>query len=653
MKQAFSVFVLAIFTSVAVFAQTVEIVPGDNLVIDGIPKIPAALAETVGRYTEFRTAAFLDWHPAKRAMLVRTRFADTAQVHLVDFPGGARKQLTFFPDSVGANVTFQPTHGDYFVLNKDTGGNEFYQNYRYDLRTGNLTLLTDGKSRNEGAVWSPSGKLFAYTSTRRNGKDSDIYVVDPADRQTDRLIAQVDSGGWSIEDWSPDDRQLILGEYLSINETYLWLLDVASGMKSLITLKGGPDKVAYHAAKFSKDGKAAYVTTDRESEFQRLARIELATKERTYLTSHLKWDVEEFALSPDGKLLAFVTNEDGAGVLRLLDTKSGKEKPAPKSSRPFGLPLGLITGVKWHANSNDLAFNLEAARSASDVFSLDAKTAQVTRWTFSETGGLVTDSFSQPELVRWKSFDDRMISGFLYRPPSKFTGKRPVVINIHGGPESQFRPRFLGRLNYYLNELGVAIIFPNVRGSSGYGKTFVTLDNGSKREDSYKDINALLDWIPSRPELDAERVMVTGGSYGGFMTLAVATNYNDRIRCSLDVVGISNLVTFLERTESYRRDLRRAEYGDERDPKMRAFMERTAPLNNAGKIGKPIFIVQGKNDPRVPYTEAEQMVAAVKKNGVACWYLLAKDEGHGFAKKKNADFQFYATVLFMREFLLK
>jgi dipeptidyl aminopeptidase/acylaminoacyl peptidase len=253
-------------------------------------------------------------------------------------------------------------------------------------------------------------------------------------------------------------------------------------------------------------------------------------------------------------------------------------------------------------------------------------------------------------LVRWPTFDGRQISGFLYQPPAKFTGKRPVIISIHGGPE--YRPGFLGRSNYFINELGVAMIMPNVRGSSGYGKSFLKLDNGMLREDSVKDIGALLDWIKTQPGLDADRVMVTGGSYGGYMTLAVATLYNDRIKASLDVVGISNFVSFLEKTESYRRDLRRVEYGDERDPKMREFLQSISPLNRATKITKPLFVVQGKNDPRVPLNEAEQIVATVKKNGSPVWYLMATDEGHGFAKKKNIDYQFYATIVFVQQHLL-
>jgi dipeptidyl aminopeptidase/acylaminoacyl peptidase len=636
---------LVIFSSVAL-AQNAAITPGDNLVVEGVPSIPASLVEDVRRYTEFRAAALSSWHPVRREMLISTRFGDTAQVHRVKFPGGARTQLTFFPERVGG-ATYKPKTGDYFIFSKDIGGNEFFQLYRYDLADGNVTLLTDGKSRNTGGAWSNSGDRLVYTSTRRNGKDADQYVINPSDPKSNRLLLQVDSGGWGTSDWSPDDQKILVSEYVSANESYIWIVDATTGEKSLLTPKGN-DKVSYGGAGFSRDGKGIYVTTDKDSEFQRLAYIDLTTKQHTFLTDHIKWDVDEFVISRDGKQIAFVTNEDGISRLHLLDTKSRKERLVPD------LPIGIIGGLEWHENSRDLGFNINSARSVTDVYSLDTKTGKVERWTESETGGLNTASFSEPELVRWQSFDGRTISGFLYMPPAaKFPGPRPVIINIHGGPEGQSRPNFLGRNNYFLNEMGVAILYPNVRGSSGYGKTYLKIDNGFQREDTYKDIGALLDWIKGQPRLDAARVLVTGGSYGGHMSFAIATLYNDKIRASLPVVGISNLVSFLERTESYRRDLRRAEYGDERDPKMREFMLRIAPLNNATKIQKPIFVVAGGNDPRVPLNEAEQMVKTVQKNGTPVWYLMAKDEGHGFAKKKNQDFQFYATIMFVREYLLK
>ena len=646
MQLLVTVLLFALLLASGVVAQSGEITPGDNLVVEGVTPIPAALADEVGRYTEFRGASLSSWHPTRREMLISTRFGDTNQVHVVKMPGGARTQLTFFRERAGG-ASYQPKTGTSFVFNRDIGGNEFFQFYRYDLADGTVTLLTDGKSRNTGWNWSNAGDRAVYNSTRRNGTDTDLYIINPSQPKSDRMLLQLEGGGWGVSDWSPDDQNLLLLEFISANESYVWLVDVAKGEKTLVTRKGEGEKVLYGDARFSKDGRGIYLTTDKDSEFARLAYVDLSSKQHTFLTDHIKWDVDSFDLSPDGKTIALITNEEGLSRLRFIDTKSGKEKPAPT------LPVGIIGGLRWHENGQDLGFNMVSARSPADIYSFNVRTGKVERWTQSETGGLNTNTFSEAELVRWKTFDGRTISGFLYMPPAKFTGPRPVVINIHGGPEGQSRPSFLGRNNYYLNEMGVAIIFPNVRGSSGFGKTFLKLDNGFLREDSYKDIGSLLNWIAKESRLDSSRVMVTGGSYGGHMTFAVATRYSDRIRASLPVVGISNLVSFLERTESYRRDLRRVEYGDERDPKMREFMLRIAPLNNTRSITKPIFIVAGGNDPRVPVNEAQQVVKATRENKTPVWYLMAKDEGHGFAKKKNQDFQFYATVMFMREYLLK
>ncbi|HEY6192310.1 MAG TPA: prolyl oligopeptidase family serine peptidase [Bacteroidota bacterium] len=629
------------------FAQSADILPADNLVVEGIPPIPSQIASEVGRYTEFRSAALFGWNPARHEMLISTRFSDVAQVHYVRFPGGARTQMTFFPDRVG-NASFGPVHDDYFVFNKDIGGGEWFQNYRFDLSTGDITLLTDGKSRNTLGIWSKDGSRMAYGSTRRNGKDIDFYTVDPLNPKSDAMLAQLSEGeAWNPLDWSQDGTEILAEREVSANESYIWMFDARTGEKKLITPQKKGEEVSYQGGRFSSDGKGFYTVTDRGSEFLRLTYIDFATGKHDYITKDIPWDVDDFDITGDGKTIAFTTNEDGMSVLHLMDLATRKVLPVPK------LPVGGVTGLQFHKDGTLLGFNMTSARSALDVYSLDIAQQKVDRWTFSETGGLNIEKFPEPELVRWKSFDGKMISGFLYRPPAKFSGKTPVIINIHGGPESQFRPGFLGRNNYYLNELGAAILFPNVRGSTGYGKTFLKLDNGFKREDSYRDIGALIDWIKTQPGLDGDRIMVTGGSYGGFMTFAVATTYNDKIRCSLPVVGVTNFVTFLEHTEAYRRDLRRVEYGDEREPKMRAFLEKIAPLNKAQNVTKPMFVVQGKNDPRVPYTEAEQMVSTLKKSATPVWFLLAKDEGHGFAKKKNQDYQFYATVMFMKQHLLK
>ena len=626
-------------------AQEAVIAPPENLIVDRVPQIPASLVERAGRYGSFRSANLADWHPVKREMLIATRFAETPQLHLVKMPEGARQQLTFFADSVGA-ARFHPNGGDYIVFAKDIGGGEWYQLYRYDMKTGSVTLLTDGKSRNLPGPWSSDGDRIAYMSTRRTGKDTDLWVMNPGDPKTDHLLTQLAGGGWQPEDWSPDDKKILLKEEISINESYLWLVDTTTGEKIELAPRNAAEKVSYGEARFSKDGKGIYVTTDRDSEFRRLAYLDLATKQPSYLTKSIHWDVETFDLTHDGKMLAFVTNEEGVSVLHVRDTATGKEMPLPV------LPAGVMGGVRWHKNGHEFGFSLNNARGPGDCYSLDVATGKFERWTTSETA-VKTESFPQAELVRWKSFDGKMISGFLYKPPAKFTGKRPVLVEIHGGPEGQSQPRFLGRSNYFLNELGIALIYPNVRGSTGYGKTFSLLDNGFKREDTYKDINALFDWIATQPELDADRIAVTGGSYGGHMTLAVSTFYSDRIRCSVDVVGMSNLVTFLEHTEAYRRDLRRVEYGDERDPKMREFLEKIAPMHNIEKIKKPMLVIAGKNDPRVPVSESQQIADALKKAGTPVWLLIAKDEGHGYRKKPNQDFQFYATVEFLQEHLLK
>ena len=618
--------------------------PADNLVTENIPPIPMSVVEKADQYGEFRTAALDAWHPQRREMLIGTRFADVPEIHQVKMPGGVRTQLTFFHDRVaGAQY---PESGNFFIFSSDKGGGEWYQIYRYDVGSGAITMLTDGKSRNLNPVFEHHGNRFAYNSTRRTGQDTDIWVLDASDPKSDHMLVQLQGGGWSPSDWSRDGKQLLVHESISANKTNLWLVEVATGQKRQITPDTN-DEVAYGRAQYSADGKGIYVTTDRSNEFHRLAYFDLASMRPQYLTSDIKWDVDEFDLSEDGKTIAFITNEDGIGKLYLLDTATGKHRPIS------GVPTGVIGGLHFHRNSHDLGFTVASAKSPSDVYSVDVRTSKIDRWTYSETGGLNTANFVEPQLIKWQTFDGKTISGFLYRPDEhKFPGKRPVIIDIHGGPEGQSRPGFRGRSNYFLNELGIALIFPNVRGSTGYGKTFLKLDNGFHREDTYKDIGALLDWIGQQPQLDSGKIMVTGGSYGGHMTYAVATFYNDRIACSLPVVGITNLVSLLEHTEAYRRDLRRVEYGDERDPKMRAYLESIAPYNNWQKITKPLFAVVGKNDPRVPYSESRQLLERLKSSGTTTWFLMANDEGHGYSKKKNQDFQFYATVMFVKKFLL-
>ncbi len=643
--RAYSLLVTALLLPRIASAQGPTIPVTDNLVAEGIPPLPASLIGEVRAYTESRGASLAAWHPTRKEMLISTRFGSTSQLHHVKFPGGARTQITFYEDAVGG-ANYEPNEGRYFLFGKDAGGNEFSQLYRMDA-DGKATLLTDGKrSQNGGGAWSRDGRRIAYSSTMRNGKDRDIRVMDPLDPATDRVVAENSGGGWGVSDWSADDKQLLMGEGISVNESRIWIADIATGTKTrLLPVKD--ERATYRPIAWNADGTGIFLTSNKDSEFSRLCLYDLKSRKLTPITASIPWDVASVDLTLDRSRIAFTTNEDGLSKLYLMDARTLKYEEVP------GLPIGLIGGVAWTTDGRSLGLTLTTYASTSDVYEYDTVTRQLIRWTESELGGMDVSGLRAPELVKWPSFDKRVISGYLYRPHARFTGKRPVIINIHGGPEGQSRPGFQGRNNYYLNELGVAIIYPNVRGSSGYGKTFLDLDNGYKREESVKDIGALLDWIAAQPDLDASRVMVTGGSYGGYMTLAVSVHYADRIRCALDVVGISNFNTFLKNTEDYRRDLRRVEYGDERDPKMAAFLESISPLNHAERITKPLFIVQGGNDPRVPASEAVQMKERIKEKGGTVWFLMANDEGHGFRKKGNVDFQFYATVAFIREHLLK
>ncbi|MDR3612716.1 MAG: prolyl oligopeptidase family serine peptidase [Candidatus Obscuribacterales bacterium] len=632
-------------SSVQAAQEDAVLKPGDNMVVDNVPSPPLSLVNAIDQYTNFRKASISSWHPVKREMLIETRFADTPQVHYLKMPAGARTQLTFSKEN-SHGAQFQPVDGNYFVFETDKGGDEFFQKFTYSMQDKSVKLFTDGKSRNTGGVWSEDGTKFAYGSTRRNGQDVDIYVVDPAKPGSDKLLCQLQGGGWEAKDWSPDGKTLLVANTIAATDGELWLIDTASGGKSQFAPEAGKHNISYGDAQFSKDGKGIYTACTHDSEFMQLAFIDLVSKKYIYLTKDIPWDVDQFKLSHDGKTIAVIINEDGLTGLHVYKTVDGSELAVPK------LPTGQISQIEWHKNNQDLGFCLENSRTPSDIYSLNIASGKIDRWTESETGLVDTSKFSEPRLVHWKSFDDKSISGFLYMP-NNVSGKHPVIINIHGGPESQFRPRYLGANNYIINELGVAMIYPNVRGSSGYGKTFLDADNGFKREGAYKDIGALLDWIKEQPDLDPDRVMVYGGSYGGNMSLACAMLYSDRLRCSLDIVGPSNIVTYLEHTQAYRRDLRRVEYGDERDPAMRAFLEKIAPAKNVDKIKKPLYVVQGKNDPRIPASESENMVAELKKTGTPVWFLMANDEGHGFGKKKNNDFFIYTSVEFIKQYLLQ
>ena len=636
--QAASAAILALCLAAPAFA--VERIEKGNLITEDVPAIPATLVERMNQYQQTRSASFEGWLP-EGGILITTRFGETAQVHRVAMPLGMREQLTFFAEPL-TGATASPAGGS-FLFGKDIGGNEQFQIYRYDFVSGNYRMLSDGKSRNTGALWSRDGRRYAYSTTQRNGRDTDIHVATPDG--VSRAVLERE-GSWSVLDWSPDDARLLLGKYLSITESELHVLTLADG--KLARFHPAAEPIGFGDARFAHDGKGIYYVSDEGSEFRQLRYERFDGSGARVLSAGIAWDVEELALSDDGRSLAYSVNAGGLGQLHLLDLRTRKALPVPK------LPVGALGSLQFDRAGKRLGFALNGPRSPSDVFSFEVGKTALTRWTRSETGGLDASRFVEPSLIEFASFDGRRIPAFYYKPAAAASrsGKVPVVISIHGGPEAQALPLFTPITEFYLRELGAAVIYPNVRGSAGYGKSYLKLDNGFKREDSVKDIGALLDWIAQQPELDATRVAVMGGSYGGYMTLASMTHYNERLRAGIDIVGISNFVTFLTNTADYRRDLRRVEYGDERDEAMRKHLEAISPTTNALKISKPMFIVQGANDPRVPASEAEQMVQTIRGNGGEVWYLLARDEGHGFKKKANRDLYNNAVVLFLQKHLL-
>lgn len=634
------------------------IAPNANLVVQGIPPIPASVAGEVAKYTDFRGHSFVDWHPTKREMLVshRPAGASTVQLFRVATPMAAPEQLTDTTDPV-RYASYEPRTGQYIVFQRGQGGDEADQLYRLDLPGKQITLLSDPNERHSIETWThASGRLVALSvpldRTAQGGSRANIaqtlWLIDPLQPQAKRKLAELPGGGWSASAVSWDDKRIALTRYLSAGESEIWLLDIATGQRTqVLPAPGSAPKAAHFSGEFLRDDSGLLITTDRGGEFREMMLYRFKDQALVPMTREIPWDITGSTINDAGTLIAAQANVDGRDELRLFDARSLRELKAP------AVPPGSVGSTRFHPQRADLEFSLNSTKGPSQIYTLDSATGKVEQWTTPAVpAGVDMNTFVDQQIVRWKSFDGRTISGILSLPPARHNGKRPVLIDIHGGPEGQATLGFMGRYNYLLNELGIAVIEPNVRGSAGYGKTFMTLDDGVKREDSVKDIGALFDWIATQPNLDASRVAVEGGSYGGYMSLAVATMYSNRIAASVDIVGISNFLTFLQNTESYRRDLRRVEYGDERDPAMREFLQRISPLTNAGKIAKPLFVVQGKNDPRVPYTEAEQIVAKVRQGSTPVWYLRAENEGHGFARKENADFEFYAKVMFLRTYLL-
>jgi dipeptidyl aminopeptidase/acylaminoacyl peptidase len=657
MKQHFYLSASLVFLlaqSLAYAEVTTSETNNGNLVMQDIPEIPASIVSGLNRYQNVRSAGFLEWTEDGNGIFVSTRFGDVSQVHRVGHPGGARQQVTFFDEPV-SGLQRQPG-GSKMIFRMDAGGSEFTQIFLLDPASDDdAIMLTDGESRNGSVVWDRSGELIAYQSTRRNGASNDVWLMNTSNSETARMVLESPDGTyWNPSDFSQDNRKLLIINYVGNADSRIHLLDIESGEMRLLAGDPGNPSSNYPLA-FDREGIGFWYITDVNGDFQQLAWQSLEEGSKPVIvTEEIPWNVEGGALSEDRTRGVFAVNVDGLSQIYLLDMVSREFAPVKS------IPVGLAGGLEFSPDGRKLGLTLNTSKTPSDSFVLQLgegalEYGELVRWTYSEVGGLDTDSFIGPELVHYPTFDSasggpESIPAWVYKPAGK--GPHPVIINIHGGPEGQARPSFNSTYQMWLSKLGAVVIRPNVRGSAGYGKHYMGLDNGFKREDSVRDIGALLDWIATQPDMDEDRVAVYGGSYGGYMVLASSVHYSDRLAAAVDVVGISNFVTFLENTQDYRRDSRRAEYGDEREPAMREHLQSISPLGRVDQIKIPMLVVQGQNDPRVPVTEAIQVVDALRAQGQPVWYMNALNEGHGYRKKENRDVYQQAAIMFLQEHLV-
>jgi dipeptidyl aminopeptidase/acylaminoacyl peptidase len=608
--------------------------------LENVPEIAAEVSEAVQRYQNYRQAEFQDWL-RNGTILFTTRFGATSQVHHVEGPMRDRRQLTFHSEPVNSAWAIPNSHA--LLYSRDTGGDEWFQLYSRSVGGGDTIQLTEPGTRNQSPVFSKDGRLLAWSQARRGSGDYAIVTANPFDAASRRLVWQ-GTGNVSPADISDDKRHILINRSLSNRENRLMILDLQTGKARELAWSGEP-RARYDEPRFARGGRSILAMTDAGSDVRRLVEIDVESGRRTFVTPELQWEVEDYDLSDDGRLLAYSINEEGHSRVVLQDFVTRRALPQPGQ-----LERGVLTALEFSPEGDKLGYSLSTATSAGDVYTFNiADGGGSERWTMSELGDLDGTPLAQPELIRFESFDGLSVPAFVYRPARVDPNARtPVIIDIHGGPESQARPQWNPGAQYFADVLGATVILPNVRGSEGYGTRYLNLDNAERREDSVRDIGALLDWIARQPNLDASRVAVYGQSYGGYMSLASMVHYSDRLVGGVERYGISNWTSFLQNTEAYRRDNRRAEYGDERDPAMRAVFDRISPLNHVGRIGKPMLVMQGANDPRVPQSESDQVVRELRTNGVEAWYVLFSDEGHGFLKKHNNDLRREVETVFLR-----
>ncbi|RLN01476.1 S9 family peptidase [Haloarcula sp. Atlit-7R] len=597
-------------------------------------------AYDLSRYLNVRSAYGSSFAPdGTLAFLMNT--TGVAQLWSLSEPRGWPEQLTFYDDTVSF-VDYSPERQE-LVFGMDEGGNERAQLYRLDNdgRVHELTGMPDAKHRWGG--WSPDGEQFAFASNRRDESVFDIYVQDRDATGGDAELVWEGDGWLSVGGFSPDGERLLVSEAQSSFDQDIYVLDI--DRESLTHLTPHEGTIRYTSASWGPDGEAVYLVTDAESDTLELARLSLEG-DLDIVRSDDQWNIDGVALDKDSGRLVYSRNVDGFNQLTV------GELTGPTTVETFptpDLPGGLAGGVSWGPDAERFAVSVTGRTVNTNVFVVEAETGESEQWTAASTAGIPRETFIEPDVVRFESFDGREIPALFSLPDGAAGGTgaggdTPVIVDIHGGPESQRRPSFSGLTQYFLSR-GYAVFEPNVRGSTGYGKAYTHLDDVEKRMDSVKDLRAGVGWLHDQPAVDPDKIVAMGGSYGGFMVLAALTEYPDLWAAGVDVVGIANFVTFLENTGDWRRELREAEYGSlETD---REFLESISPINNVDRIDAPLFVLHGANDPRVPVSEAEQIAEQAAERGVPVEKLVFDDEGHGISKRQNRIEAYIAVVEFL------
>lgn len=600
------------------------------------------------RYLNVRNAYGATFSPDGRSLSFLTDITGVAEVWSVPVELGTAlpawpEQLTFRGERV-SGIRYSPAEPVMLVA-ADSGGSELDQFYTLSQDGAEFRALTDQPEvMYRAGLWSPDGLRLVYASNERDSRYFDIYERNMQSGET-RLVWQQDSTNFPAA-YSPDGTRIIVNRMHANTFVQLFLLDLSSGEARALTSETADGPSDFRSVCWASDGSGFYVVSNRGRDFLSLAWLDLATAELTFLRDE-QWDVEWLKLSRDGRHLALAVNEDGYSRLELFDIAQGWQKRQALPLPPLA-HRGVIVEAIWSPDGQRLALTQLSAGTPMDIWIWDVEQQLYWQATHSSLGGIPGESYVEPSLIHYPTFDGRQIPAFLFLPPDKPAQGLPVVINVHGGPESQARPIF-NAVQQYLVAQGYAVLVPNVRGSTGYGHAYMSLDDVRKRMDSVADLQHAALWLRESGLADPARIVVMGGSYGGFMVLSAITTYPDLWAAAIDIVGIANFVTFLENTRPWRRKLRESEYGSlEND---REFLEEISPIRRVEQIKAPLFVIHGANDPRVPVGEAEQIVSALRQRQVPVEYLRFEDEGHGLVKRANRLVAYPAIARFLDKYV--